>query len=71
LKETNGDPVFRYDSASDKAMADLTQEDILYRINSVNISGVFLMERNFTELLSDIKYKKPKIHKHTQCLIKV
>ena len=43
---------FRYDSATDAAIASLTLPDVLEKINSVNTSGVFLVERNFTQLIS-------------------
>ena len=44
----------RYDKKFDHAINSLTTEDILNKINNVNISGVFLIERNFHELLSEI-----------------
>ena len=44
-----------YDSSVDDAISSLTTEDILYKINNVNISGAFLIEKDFTKLLSDIK----------------
>ena len=45
----------KYDASFDEAINSLTTEDILYKINNVNISGAFLIEKDFTELLSGIE----------------
>ena len=45
----------KYEDDLDKTINSLTTEDILYKINNVNTSGIFLVERNFTELLSGIR----------------
>ena len=44
-----------YDSKTDQEIASLTEEDVLNKVNGQNKSGVFLIERNFTEYLSNIK----------------
>lgn len=46
-----------YTSETDDEIANLTKENILEKINSVNTSGVFLNKRNFTTLLSGIGYE--------------
>ena len=46
----------KYDETTDREIEMLTKESILDKINSVNKSGVYLMERNFTSLLGGIKY---------------
>ena len=48
----------KYDTKFEKEINSLTQEDILYKINNVNVSGIFLIERNFTKLLSGIVRNK-------------
>ena len=45
----------KYDTTFEREINSLTQEDILYKINNVNVSGIFLIERNFTKLLSGIE----------------
>jgi Niemann-Pick C1 protein len=45
-----------YDNKTEHDLEELTTESILEKINTVNRSGVFLTEKNFTELLSDISY---------------
>ena len=45
----------KYDSTVDEAIQSLTTEEILYKINNVNISGAFLIEKDFTKLLSQIE----------------
>jgi len=45
-----------YDAETEFAIMNLTQEEILYRLNNYNKSGIFLVESNFTKLLGDIKY---------------
>ena len=37
-------------------MEALTEEEILDTINNNNISGIFLKDFNFKELLGDVKY---------------
>ena len=44
-----------YDARFDNEINSLTAEDILYKINNVNISGAFLIEKDFTKLLSEIE----------------
>ena len=44
-----------YDDKTDQEIASITLEDVLLKINGHNKSGVFLIERNFTEYLSNIK----------------
>jgi Niemann-Pick C1 protein len=44
-----------YDAETDRQMAKLTLEDVLDRINNRNKSGVFLIEKNFTSMLSNIR----------------
>ena len=38
------------------SIATLTQQEILDRINHRNMSQIFLKEKNFQELLGDIRY---------------
>ena len=45
----------KYGEDFDQTINSLTTEDILYKINNVNTSGIFLVERNFTELLSGVR----------------
>jgi len=45
----------KYDMETDMAIAELTREKILDRLNSVNVSGVFLVKKNFSEFLSGVK----------------
>ena len=45
----------KYDSTVDEAIQSLTTDEILYKINNVNISGAFLIEKDFTKLLSQIE----------------
>ena len=45
-----------YDADTDEAIDNLTTEDILDKINNYNTSGVFLIKKNFTELLSGLSY---------------
>ena len=44
-----------YDSKTDEDIATLTLEQVLDKVNEVNKSGVFLVEKNFTKYLSNIK----------------
>ena len=44
-----------YDSKTDEDIASLTLEKVLDKINGENKSGAFLIEKNFTEYLSNIK----------------
>ena len=44
-----------YDEVTDRAIAELTFEDVVNKINTQNVSGVFLIPRNFTNLLSNVK----------------
>ena len=45
----------KYGKDTDDAIENLTVEDIIHKINHRNMSGVFLVERNFTELLSGVQ----------------
>ena len=45
----------KYDQASEEAIMNLTRTAVLEKINSVNISGLFLMETNFTSYLSGVE----------------
>ena len=45
-----------YNENSDLKMAALTEEEILDTINNNNVSGIFLKDFNFKELLGDVKY---------------
>ncbi|XP_023339853.1 patched domain-containing protein 3 isoform X2 [Eurytemora carolleeae] len=47
-----------YSESTDLKIAFLTQADILDKINNKNISQIFLKEKNFKELLGDVKYNK-------------
>ena len=44
----------RYDEQTDEAIKDLTIEEVIDKINNVKTSGVFMIERNFTSMLSGI-----------------
>jgi hypothetical protein len=44
-----------YNEVSDRSMEFLTQAEILDTVNNKNISGIFLRDFNFTELLGDIR----------------
>ena len=46
----------QYDDRTDDTIENLTQEDVLEKINNYNTSGVFLIKKNFTELLSGLSY---------------
>ncbi len=46
----------QFDSQSDEAMESLTLEQVLDKINGQNKSGVFLVEKNFTNFLADVQY---------------
>jgi len=45
-----------YSEVTDSKINTLTQKDILDTINNRNISGIFLTDFNFTDLLGEIKY---------------
>ena len=45
-----------YNEKSWKKIESLTEEEILDTINHKNVSGIFLKDFNFKELLGDIKY---------------
>ena len=45
-----------YNEKSWKKIESLTTEEILDTINHKNVSGIFLKDFNFSELLGDIKY---------------
>ena len=45
-----------YNENSDMKMEALTEEEILETINNNNVSGIFLKDFNFKELLGDVKY---------------
>ena len=45
-----------YNEKSWKKIESLTEEEILDTINHKNVSGIFLKDFNFSELLGDIKY---------------
>ena len=45
-----------YDNKTEQDLEELTSETILEKINTVNLSGIFLTEKNFTELLSGITF---------------
>jgi Niemann-Pick C1 protein len=45
-----------YSDVSDVSIATLTQQVILDKINNRNMSQIFLKEKNFIELLGDIRY---------------
>ena len=45
----------KYDATFDEAISSLTVDDILHKINNVNKSGIFLIERDFTKLLSQVE----------------
>lgn len=45
-----------YDSKTDETIENLTQDEVLDKINNYNTSGVFLIKKNFTELLSGLSY---------------
>ena len=45
----------KYDSTVDDAIQSLTTEEILYKINSVNMSGAYLIEKDFTKMLSEVE----------------
>lgn len=44
-----------FDDDTDRAMQELTLEQVLDKINGQNKSGVFLVEKNFTQFLSNVK----------------
>ena len=44
----------QYDEQTDEAINNLTIEEVINKVNDVKTSGVFLIERNFTSLLSGI-----------------
>ena len=44
-----------YDNQSDQDIAELTLEQVLEKINGESKSGVFLIEKNFTDYLSNVK----------------
>jgi len=46
----------KYDEQTEEDIMNLTQEELLWKINNVNISGAFLVETNFTKYLGGIKY---------------
>lgn len=45
-----------YDDKTDQEIASLTQESILYKVNNVNKSGVFLTQKKFSDYLGGISY---------------
>ena len=45
----------KYDETSEKEIMELTQEKIIDKINSNNVSGLFLVETNFTQYLSGVE----------------
>jgi len=45
-----------YDNKTELELEELTHEGVLEKINTVNRSGLFLTEKNFTELLSGVTY---------------
>ena len=45
-----------YDSRTDAEIASLTRESILDKVNNVNKSGVYLVNKKFTDYLGGIKY---------------
>ena len=45
-----------YNKNSDLRIEALTEEEILETINNNNVSGIFLKDFNFKELLGDVKY---------------
>ena len=46
----------KYDEKTDEIIENLTFENVIDKINSVNKSGIFLIEKDFTSMLSDIEY---------------
>ena len=46
----------KYDEKTDEIIENLTYENVIDKINSVNKSGIFFIEKNFTSMISDIKY---------------
>ena len=45
-----------YDEVTDKEIAELTQQSILDKINSVNKSGVYLVDKNFVDYLGGVTF---------------
>eukprot|EP00095_Tigriopus_kingsejongensis_P001088 maker-scaffold193_size270907-snap-gene-0.15 protein:Tk01088 transcript:maker-scaffold193_size270907-snap-gene-0.15-mRNA-1 annotation:"hypothetical protein DAPPUDRAFT_306990" len=45
-----------YDDQTDSDIASLTKRSIIDKLNQVNTSGVFLIQRNFSSFLSEITY---------------
>ena len=47
----------KFDQNTDEAMANLTLDGVIEKMNQQNtVSGVFLIDKNFTELLSKVRY---------------
>ncbi len=44
-----------YSEETDRMVENLTQEELLFRINNVNMSGIFLRESDFTSYLGGIE----------------
>ena len=45
-----------YTEVTDSRMRTLTQEEILETINTKNVSGIFMKDFNFIDLLGNIRY---------------
>ena len=45
-----------YNEVTDKEIAELTQQSILDKINSVNKSGVYLVDKNFVDYLGGVTF---------------
>lgn len=45
-----------YDDVTDKIIEELTDDEVLRRINGMNSSGIFLIPFNFTSLLSQVEF---------------
>ena len=48
----------KYDSKTDEEIENLTLDVVIEKVNGQNKSGVFLLEKNFTEFLSNVEYDK-------------
>jgi len=45
-----------YDELTEETIMNITQEELLYKVNNVNISGAFLVETDFTKYLGGIEF---------------
>ena len=62
LRKYSNFHLFQNGDLDKEAIFSLTQDDIINTINNKNMSGVFLREKNFTNLLGEIEYNSTGNH---------